>query len=60
MCATTPARQLGLTGLGALVAGAAADVVLLDRQFRVVRTFIEGEEAFRSAAVGPDAHPPNS
>jgi N-acetylglucosamine-6-phosphate deacetylase len=46
MCATTPARQLGLTGFGVLAEGAAADVVVLDRGFRVVRTFIDGRQAW--------------
>ena len=34
MCATTPARELGLTGFGAIAEGAVADLVVLDRQFR--------------------------
>jgi N-acetylglucosamine-6-phosphate deacetylase len=42
MCSTTPARELGLTGFGVLAAGAVADLVVLDRGFRVVRTFIGG------------------
>jgi N-acetylglucosamine-6-phosphate deacetylase len=44
MCATTPARELGLTGFGVIAAGAVADLVVLDRGFRVVRTFIGGEQ----------------
>lgn len=47
MCATTPARQLGLTGFGVLAEGAVADLVVLDRGFRVVRTFIDGAEVYR-------------
>jgi N-acetylglucosamine-6-phosphate deacetylase len=43
MCSTTPARELGLTGFGVIAAGAVADLVVLDRGFRVVRTFIGGE-----------------
>jgi N-acetylglucosamine-6-phosphate deacetylase len=46
MCATTPARQLGLTGFGVLAEGAVADVVVLDRGFRVVRTFIDGAQVW--------------
>jgi N-acetylglucosamine-6-phosphate deacetylase len=46
LCATTPARELGLTGFGLLAEGAVADLVVLDRGFRVVRTFIDGQEAF--------------
>jgi N-acetylglucosamine-6-phosphate deacetylase len=43
MCSTTPARELGLTGFGIIAVGAVADLVVLDRGFRVVRTFIGGQ-----------------
>ena len=43
LCSTTPARTLGLSGFGVLAEGAAADVVVLDRAFQVVRTFIGGQ-----------------
>jgi N-acetylglucosamine-6-phosphate deacetylase len=46
LCATTPARELGLTGFGLLAEGAVADVLVLDRGFRVVRTFIDGQAVF--------------
>ena len=46
LCSTTPARELGLTGFGLLADGAAADLVVLDRGFRVVRTFIDGQDVF--------------
>jgi N-acetylglucosamine-6-phosphate deacetylase len=46
MCATTPARSLGLVGCGVLTEGATADLVVLDRGFRVVHTFIGGACAF--------------
>ena len=42
MCATTPARELGLTGFGALLPGATADLVVLDQEFNVVETYIGG------------------
>jgi N-acetylglucosamine-6-phosphate deacetylase len=42
VCATTPARTLGLQGFGVRAPGAAADLVVLDRQFRVVQTWIGG------------------
>jgi len=42
MCATTPARELGLVGHGAIVAGAIADLVVLDPQFAVVQTYVSG------------------
>lgn len=45
MCATTPARALQLTGLGRIVPGAFADLVVLDDEFRVLHTIIEGRQA---------------
>jgi N-acetylglucosamine-6-phosphate deacetylase len=47
LCATTPAAQMGLDGRGAIAAGACADLVVLDRAFRVQRTFVDGEELYR-------------
>ena len=49
MCSTTPARQLGLTELGRIEEAAVADLVVLDRDLRVIRTFIDGEEAFAAS-----------
>ena len=46
LCATTPARELGLTGFGVLAEDAYADLTVLDRGFRVTRTFIDGEEVY--------------
>jgi N-acetylglucosamine-6-phosphate deacetylase len=43
LCSTNPARALGLNGFGILAEGAAADFVVLDRAFRVRRTFIGGD-----------------
>jgi N-acetylglucosamine-6-phosphate deacetylase len=51
LCSTTPARQLGLTGFGVIAESAAADLVVLDRGLRVVRTFIDGVEVYRSGAT---------
>jgi N-acetylglucosamine-6-phosphate deacetylase len=42
MCATTPARELGLVGHGILTADATADIVVLDRRLAVVRTYVGG------------------
>jgi N-acetylglucosamine-6-phosphate deacetylase len=51
LCATTPARELGLSDHGALVEGAVADVAVLDRRYRVVRTFIDGRSVYFNAAA---------
>jgi N-acetylglucosamine-6-phosphate deacetylase len=48
MCATTPARELGLRGFGVLERDAIADIVVLDPELRVQRTFIDGREVFAS------------
>jgi len=48
MCSTTPARAVGLTGFGVIAEGQAADFVVLDRAFRVAKTFIDGEEIYRA------------
>lgn len=44
LCSTNPARALGLNGFGVLADGAVADLVVLDRAFRVRRTFIGGRD----------------
>jgi N-acetylglucosamine-6-phosphate deacetylase len=49
MCATNPARALGLAGHGVIAEGAVADLTLLDRNLRVVRTIIGGVEAYARA-----------
>jgi N-acetylglucosamine-6-phosphate deacetylase len=48
MCSTTPARALGLTRFGVIAEGNVADLVVLDRAFRVSRTFIGGHEVYRA------------
>ena len=48
MCATTPARALGLTGFGVIAEGNVADLVVMDRGFRVMRTFVGGDEIYRA------------
>jgi len=46
MCATTPARELGLVGHGVLKVDGIADVVILDRRLSVVQTYIGGRLAY--------------
>jgi N-acetylglucosamine-6-phosphate deacetylase len=46
MCATTPARELGLVGHGLLAVDAVADVVLLDSQLTVIQTYVGGQLAY--------------
>jgi len=46
VCSTTPARALGLQGFGVLAAGAIADLVVLDRDLRVVQTWVAGTLAW--------------
>ena len=52
VCATTPARALGLQGFGVLAPGAIADFVVLDRDLRVVQTWIAGTLAFDRTSNG--------
>src|SRR5258708_35383104 len=52
VCATTPARALGLQGFGVIAAGAMADLVVLDRDLRVVQTWVAGVLAWQREARG--------
>jgi len=42
LCATTPARELGLTGQGVIVQGSLADLVVLTPDLQVVQTWVGG------------------
>ena len=46
VCATTPARALGLQGFGVIATGAVADLVVLNRDLRVVQTWVSGMLVF--------------
>ncbi len=46
LCATTPARELGLAGHGIIAAGAMADLTVLNRELRVVQTYIGGTQIY--------------
>jgi N-acetylglucosamine-6-phosphate deacetylase len=43
LCATTPARELGLVGHGVLARDVSADLVILDEHLMVVQTYIGGQ-----------------
>jgi len=45
-CSTTPAGALGAGNFGALIPGALADLVVLDRNLTVKQTYIAGQLAF--------------
>ncbi|HUR33644.1 MAG TPA: N-acetylglucosamine-6-phosphate deacetylase [Vicinamibacterales bacterium] len=51
MCATTPARELGLVGHGLLAEGAVADLVVLDRAGAVVQTYVGGRLVYARGAT---------
>jgi N-acetylglucosamine-6-phosphate deacetylase len=51
LCATTPARELGLVGHGAIARGAVADLTVLDRNFAVLQTWIGGNLAWSGTSV---------
>jgi N-acetylglucosamine-6-phosphate deacetylase len=42
LCASSPARQLGLTDTGRIEVGALADLVVMDDQLRVTQTYLAG------------------
>jgi N-acetylglucosamine-6-phosphate deacetylase len=50
MCSTTPARAMGLARFGVVAEGNVADLVVLDRAFRVRRTLIAGETVYERAS----------
>jgi len=46
MCSTTPAAAMNAPEFGSIEVGKAADLAVLSRDLRVVRTYIDGEPAF--------------
>ena len=46
LCSTTPATALGLSDRGAIVKGAVADLVVLDRHLTVKQTYVAGRLAY--------------
>jgi N-acetylglucosamine-6-phosphate deacetylase len=55
VCATTPARELGLVGHGVLAPDAAADLVVLDAHFTVVQTYVGGHLAYSRNTISSDS-----
>jgi N-acetylglucosamine-6-phosphate deacetylase len=51
ICATTPARELGLVGHGVLAPDAMADLVILDANFTVVQTYVAGQLVYSRGAA---------
>jgi len=52
MCATTPARELGMVGHGILAVDAVADLVVLDANLSVVQTYIGGQLVYARNTPG--------
>jgi N-acetylglucosamine-6-phosphate deacetylase len=52
VCATTPARELGLAGHGLLAVDAVADLVVLDARFTVIQTYIGGQLVYARRTGG--------
>jgi N-acetylglucosamine-6-phosphate deacetylase len=48
LCATTPATELGLVGVGAISTGAIADITVLDRRLTVKQTFVAGRCVYQA------------
>jgi N-acetylglucosamine-6-phosphate deacetylase len=51
VCATTPARELGLIGHGLLAPEAVADLVIFDANFSVVQTYVAGQLVYARPAM---------
>jgi N-acetylglucosamine-6-phosphate deacetylase len=55
LCATTPARELGLVGFGAIAPGGVADLTVISAHYAPAQTWIGGELAWSgtSATLAP-------
>lgn len=51
VCATTPARELGLVGFGVLAPGGVADLTVIDANYAPVQTWIGGELAWSGTST---------
>ena len=57
ICATTPARELGLVGHGVLAPEAVADLVVLDANFTVVQTYLAGQLVYAREGARTEVPP---
>lgn len=53
MCATTPARELGLQGYGVIAPGAVADLAVLNDSLEVRQTWIGGQPVWQAGTAVP-------
>jgi N-acetylglucosamine-6-phosphate deacetylase len=60
MCATTPARELGMVGHGVLAEGAVADLTVLDRAGNVAQTYVGGRLVFARRVIEGNSAPASS
>lgn len=54
ICATTPARELGLVGFGVLAPGGIADLTVINANYAPVQTWIGGELAWSGTSTPPE------
>ena len=57
LCATTPAREMGLIGHGVIAKGAVADLTILDRNFTVLQTWVGGVSAWSGTSAAREPSP---
>lgn len=57
LTSTTPARELGLDGLGVIAAGSTADLTILGAKLEVVATWVGGVQVWPPSHAGPSGTP---
>jgi N-acetylglucosamine-6-phosphate deacetylase len=51
LCATSPAREMGMVGHGVISRGSVADLAVLDRNFAVLQTWVGGTLAWSGTSA---------